>query len=142
MVKWSVELSEFSIKFHPRKAIKAQELTNFNVELTFTLPMGTSAETMEKVPPMVDPPYAIDAPAEAEPYWSLYTDGATVKDTDGVGIFITSPLKEDFQYYVRFGFQVTKNLAEYKALAIGFHLAKKVGAKNLKLFVDSQLVAR
>lgn len=49
MVKWSMELSEFSIEFHPRKAIKAQALANFIVEFTFTKPTYTEAENAEAV---------------------------------------------------------------------------------------------
>lgn len=37
---------------------------------------------------------------------------------------------------------MTNNVAEYEALAIGLDLARKVGIKNLKAFVESQLVAR
>lgn len=66
----------------------------------------------------------------------------SVKDTGGAGIFLTAPGQEDFQYCVKFGFPVTNNVAEYEALTIGLDLVRRVGVKNLKAFVDSQLVAR
>ena len=35
MVKWSIELSEFSLEYQPRKAIKAQALVDFVAECSF-----------------------------------------------------------------------------------------------------------
>ena len=34
LVQWTIELSQFDIKYHPRIAIKAQALANFIVEFT------------------------------------------------------------------------------------------------------------
>jgi len=36
MVAWSIELSDFGIKYEPRGTIKAQSFTNFIVELLAT----------------------------------------------------------------------------------------------------------
>ena len=35
LIKWAVELSQFNISYEPRKAIKAQALSNFIVECSF-----------------------------------------------------------------------------------------------------------
>ena len=36
MIKWSIELSEFSIDFQARKAIKAQALVDFIAKCSFS----------------------------------------------------------------------------------------------------------
>lgn len=50
MVKWSIELSEFSIKFFPRKAIKAQVLTDFIVEFTLSTHAEMPTDASEDTP--------------------------------------------------------------------------------------------
>lgn len=44
MVKWSMQISEFNIKFHPLKDIKAQERADFITEFTFSMPAGMPIE--------------------------------------------------------------------------------------------------
>ena len=34
LIQWAVELNEFDIRYHPRKAIKAQALIDFIIEFT------------------------------------------------------------------------------------------------------------
>ncbi|KAL0355701.1 UNVERIFIED_CONTAM: hypothetical protein Sradi_4017000 [Sesamum radiatum] len=67
MVKWAMELSEFSIEFRPRPAIKAQLLADFIVEL------------------------ANDEASISTPTWSLYVDGSSTSMESRVGIVIDSP---------------------------------------------------
>lgn len=52
------------------------------------------------------------------------------------------PEDEDFQYCVKFDFPTTNNVTEYEVLTIGLDLAIRVNTKCLRVFVDSQLVAR
>jgi hypothetical protein len=46
IVKWSVQLGEFDLEFHPRQAIKSQILTDFVSEWTETqqLPLAEKSE--------------------------------------------------------------------------------------------------
>jgi len=64
MVAWSVELSEFGIKYEPRGAIKAQSLANFIIQL----PTITQLEV-----------------------WTLHVDGSSNKKVSGVGIVLEEP---------------------------------------------------
>ncbi len=41
---------------------------------------------------------------------------------------------------IKFGFQVTNNIIEYKAPVAGLLLAKRIGVKNLKAYSDLELV--
>ena len=48
--------------------------------------------------------------------------------------------REILKYAVRLQFSATNNEAEYEALLTGLSLAKALGAKNLIVQVDSQLI--
>lgn len=54
MVKLNVELSEFSIEFYPRKAIKAQTLSSFIAEFTFSKQAGTPAKATKNATPKTE----------------------------------------------------------------------------------------
>ena len=49
---------------------------------------------------------------------------------------------EEFKYFIRFRFLVTNNMVEYEALLSGLKLAKKIQARKIVLFVDSQLITQ
>ena len=59
----------------------------------------------------------------------------------GIGILMVRPEKEEFKYSIRFRFPITNNVAEYEALLSGLRLAKKIQARKVLLFTDSQLIA-
>ena len=63
-----------------------------------------------------------------------------MKKVGGAGVVLISPEKETLKYTVRLQFAVTNNEAEYEALLTGLSLAKALGAKNLIVQVDSQLI--
>jgi ribonuclease HI len=45
------------------------------------------------------------------------------------------------KYAARLEFQATNNIAEYERLILGLNKAKALGAKNLVIKIDSQIVA-
>lgn len=51
-----------------------------------------------------------------------------------------TPEKDKLEYAIRFGFKATNNEAEYKSLIVGLRLARELGARNIQLRSDSQLV--
>ena len=57
-----------------------------------------------------------------------------------MGLIIAGPDGFVFEYALRFSFKATNNQAEYESLIIGLKLAAHLEAKNLKVFIDSQLV--
>jgi len=61
-IGWSVELSEFDIRYEPRGAIKSQCLTDFSAKLT---PLPTLLGV-----------------------WTLYVDGSSNKTTCGAGVVL------------------------------------------------------
>ena len=77
-----------------------------------------------------------DPPMET---WSVQTNGSVTKKV-GVGVVLISLEKETLKYVVRLQFPTTNNKAEYEALLTGLSLVKALGAKNLIVQADSQLI--
>ena len=95
LMKWSIELSEFDIRYKPKTAIKGQVLADFVMEFA-------SAERAKNTQIMTD-----------LPIWRLSVDGATNAQGSGVGLILTSSKGIDIEYALRFGFQASNNEAEY-----------------------------
>ena len=74
------------------------------------------------------------------PIWTLYVDGYSNSQGSGAGIILTTPDGIQLEYALRFGFQVSNNEAEYEALLVGLQLATSMGAKQIQVYSDSQLV--
>ena len=84
--KWSIELSEFNIRYKPRITIKVQVLANFIMEFTSTKPTETTQLASDL------------------PNWRLSVDGAANAQESGVGLFLTSPDGINVEYALKFGF--------------------------------------
>ncbi|KAJ8467305.1 hypothetical protein OPV22_029857 [Ensete ventricosum] len=118
MLKWSVELGEFDIEYEPRKAIKGQVLADFLSELT--------------------PPQVLQNPI---PGWTVHIDGSANSERGGVGLVLKDPSGHIYEHALRLGFRATNNEAEYEALLFGLKVTAELGAEDIKIFTDSQLVA-
>ncbi|XP_057721199.1 uncharacterized protein LOC130935456 [Arachis stenosperma] len=116
MMTWSIELSQYDIRYEPRQAIKAQAMADFLVEVT-----GDPTE-------------------EASTRWKLHVDGASNQTSGGAGIILESPVGVVYEQSIRFEFPVSNNQAEYEALIGGLTLAAEVGATRLEICSDSQVV--
>ena len=85
MLKWAIELSEYDIQYRPRTTIKAQALTDFITE-------AYEEEETEK-----------------KESWLLEVDGSSAANGAGVGILITSPEGNVFEYENKFAFPTSNN---------------------------------
>ncbi|GKE34408.1 reverse transcriptase domain-containing protein [Tanacetum coccineum] len=121
--KWSIMLGEHNITYRPRTSVKGQILADFLVEK----PEEASADMSEK-----------EAPQEP---WTLFTDGSSCIDGSGAGLILTSPDGAEFTYALRFQFTASNNEAEYEALLAGLRIAAQMGVRNVRVSVDSKLVA-
>ena len=72
--------------------------------------------------------------------WTVQTDGSATRKVGGARVVLISPEKETLKYVVRLQFATTNNEAEYKALLTGQSVAKALGAKNLIVQANSQLI--
>lgn len=67
-------------------------------------------------------------------------DGLFTNQASGTGLILITPNKMELEYAVRFGFKAMNNEAEYKALVIRLKLSRDLGAKQIIVNSDSQLV--
>ncbi|MCI12486.1 maturase K, partial [Trifolium medium] len=65
MLKWSLELSEFDIRYESRKALKAQVLADFVVEMTSPA-----------------------SPTDGVDKWTIFVDGTSNATGAGAGIIL------------------------------------------------------
>ena len=115
MIAWSVELSEFGLKYEPRGSVKGQHLADFAAELRGSI-------------------------SPSEHMWTLFVDGSSDKRNAGAGIVIEGPNGFMVEHSLQFKFKASNNQAEYEALIAGLRLAKDLGAAKLKCNTDSKLV--
>ncbi|GAU42817.1 hypothetical protein TSUD_288450 [Trifolium subterraneum] len=116
MLKWSLELAEFDISFESRKALKAQVRADFVAEMT-------TSTTSEKNK------------------WTIFVDGSSNSQGSGAGIILENGDGVLIEVSLRLSFPTTNNQAEYEAFLAGLRLAEDMGAEEIKIFTDSQLVA-
>ena len=121
LIQWSIELSELDIDYRPRTAIKAQALADFIAEFT-----SKDDEPTEDV--------------KHTSRWTMNIDGSSTKDSGGIGVVLKSPESDTIKQAVRLQYPTTTNEAEYEALLTGLKMAKTLGATELDMLSDSQLV--
>jgi hypothetical protein len=108
IVKWSVELGEFEIKFFPRQVIKSQIITDF-----------VSEWTEIQIPP----------PKERSEHWIMYFDETLNLEGAGAGVLHISPQGEKLKYVLQIHYKASNNGAKYKALIHGLRIAVSLGIK-------------
>ena len=124
LTKWTIELSEFDIRYKPRTAIKGQILVDFIMEFT----TATPPETTQLTPDL--------------PVWKLSVDGAANAQGSGTSLILTSPEGVHVEYALRFLFLASNNKAEYEVIIVGLNLAHSMEVEQLQVCNDSQLVVR
>lgn len=130
-MKWAIELGEHDIEYRPRGAIKGQALADFLVEMQEnSVDMGTDPNVKNRLP----------IPAPKAEYWSLFVDGSSNEDGSGAGLLLISPQGKESTYALRFDFPTTNNEAEYEAVLTGLELARKMKARHVHIYSDSQVV--
>lgn len=69
-----------------------------------------------------------------------HIDGPSASGIGGVGVVLLSLEKDVLKYGVQLQFLATNNEAKCEAILTGLKVTKALGAKNLKLNIDSKLV--
>ena len=124
LMKWTIELSEFDIRYKPKTVIKGQVLADFVMEFTSADPAKSTQMTTDL------------------PIWRLSVDGASNAQGSGAGLILTSSEGIDIEYALRFGFQASNNEAKYEAVVAGLSLAHSMEVDQLEVYSNSQLVVR
>ncbi|XP_019447232.1 PREDICTED: uncharacterized protein LOC109350451 [Lupinus angustifolius] len=114
MITWSIELSQFDIRFEPCTAIKSQVLSDFVAELA-----------------------ALEG--DPEQVWTIFVDGSSNPRGSGAGILLEDGQGVTIEHSLTFTFPTSNNQAEYEACIAGLQLAKEVGAHKVLICSDSQL---
>jgi len=113
-----MELSESDIQYQPFMAIKGQVIADFITEVTLAEEQG----------------------AEEIPQWSIHTDGSSNRQVGEAGVVLHSLERDKVECMICLDFPTTNNEAEYETLIVGVDLAKAVGAINMVIYCDSQIV--
>ncbi|XP_042973096.1 uncharacterized protein LOC122304898 [Carya illinoinensis] len=120
LIRWSIKLSEFDIKYEPRKVIKGQAMVDFVAKF--------SDFSLEKVIAPTGKPCV------------LFIDGSSYQTGGGMGIHLLSPDGQVRYYMVTLAFKVTNNETEYEALIVGLFVAAQIRATEVDAKSDSQVV--
>ncbi|CAL9001477.1 unnamed protein product, partial [Prunus brigantina] len=141
LVKWAIELGEFDIHYKPRLATKGQAVADFISEFTepqaLAVPQIITKPTFPSNLVHVANNGTLDL---TQPLWTLYVDGSSNAQGCGAGLVLISLDKVVLEYALHFKFHASNNVTEHDALLAGLRLAKEMGAKQIQIFSDSQLV--
>ena len=74
--------------------------------------------------------------------WNLYFEGSKNKEGVGTSCLLIDPHGNKTMIACRLEFESTDNVAEYEALVQGLRKALDLNIKCIKVFGDSQIVAR
>ena len=118
MALWAIELSEFDIQYCSRTAMKGQAVADFVVE--YTQLEGQGVDGLKQ--------------------WIIHTDGSSNRHSGGAGVVIQTLERDKVECMIRLDFLTTNNEAEYEALVARLDLAKIVGAGNVIVHCDSQVI--
>ena len=125
--KRSLALSEFTLVYFPHKLVKGQALANFLVDHS-SLEIKSEKDVELGI-------YEV----ERQP-WVLKFDGSSTENSVGAGIVIISLKGIKTTLSFNLAFKCTNNQAEYEALAIGLKILLELGAQEVHIIRDSQLV--
>ena len=123
IAKLGTRLGSFDIWYKPRSLVKGQVLADFVVEFTPRRESG------------------IVCNVEARP-WRVFVDGVSSVMGAGAGIVIVTPEGIRVQHSFKLGFKVSNNEVKYEALLARLRVALSLGATDLEVYSDSQLVVK
>ncbi|XP_066365089.1 uncharacterized protein [Miscanthus floridulus] len=117
--KWALELMGHDIRYIPHTAIKSQALMDFVTKWTEV---------------------QLPTPDVTHEYWTMYFDGSVMGPGSGARVVLISPDRSKLCYAIRLHFSASNNTTEYEALISGLRIAIELGAMQLYVHGDSELV--
>lgn len=121
----------FDLKFFSQNIIKAQALTEQLVDATSPLALPNNDSFPNDNVSMIE-----------RDTWELYFDSSKHRTGSEVEVIITPPMGEPILLSYHLNFLCTNNTIEYEVLIVGLCIALTLGAQNIKIFSDSQLVIK
>jgi ribonuclease HI len=123
IIKWGAELSEYTVDFERRSAIKSQVLVDFVVDWTS---------------PTHNPGEEILTP------WVMQCDGAWCHKGVGISAVVTSPTGIVIRYAAQLILtndkHSTNNTTEYEALLLALRMMKALGQQTFIIKTDSKVI--
>ena len=98
------------------------------------------AEFSPALLPALEQEVRLQSGTKEEGEWVLHVDGSSNVRGAGVGIIHTSPTGNTASRIVRCNFKATNSESDYEALITGLSLAHQLGAENIQVYSDSQLI--
>ncbi|KAM2913626.1 hypothetical protein COP2_044260 [Malus domestica] len=152
--KWILALSEFSFQYVPQRAVKGQAIADFLAEHQESRDEIINIPgTLEVINVWIPPGKGISGKEEWIQqeirrvaglwftHWKLYFDGSYTQKASGTRIVIINPQGIYHYYLFLLDYQGnTNNRAEYEALIIGLEILMELGAMEVEVFGDSELV--
>jgi hypothetical protein len=77
--------------------------------------------------------------------WKMFSDGALSYEGASAGVLFVAPENEfviPFSYRLQWDIDYTNNVCEYEALVLGLEAATKLNIKNLKVYIDAELIVK
>jgi hypothetical protein len=72
--------------------------------------------------------------------WIFFFDGASSRESVGVGVVFIPPTQETISLSFKFEFETKNNVGEYDALFLGLRAAKEMEIEGLAVFGDAELI--
>ncbi|XP_075655276.1 uncharacterized protein LOC142625523 [Castanea sativa] len=121
IAKLGTRLGSFDIRYRLRSLVKGQVLANFVAEFS-------TRKEMEVI-----------CHVDVHP-WKVFVDGASSAMGAGAGIVIITPEGIRLEHSLWLGFRASNNEAEYEVLIAGLRAIRDMGAQEVEIYSDSQLV--
>ena len=121
IAKWGAQLGSFDIRYKLRNSVKGQVLADFMAEFS----PKNEVEVICHI--------------NCRP-WKVFVDGASNAMGVGAEIVIITPEGITLEHSFRLGFRASNNEAEYEALLAGLRTVLGMGARDVEIYSDSQLV--
>jgi len=119
--KWALALTKYSLTYKSLKPVKGRIIADFIVDHFIV------KESLNFV--------------DVQP-WKLYFDGSNHKNATGVGILIISSKNIPTKLKFRLDKLFSNNEAEYEALIAELKILLELGAKDVEIRGDSELVIK
>jgi ribonuclease HI len=120
--KWAYALVEYDLAYEPLRSMMGQVVADFIVD--HAIDMGHTVDFVQLKP------------------WGLYFDGSICSKGQGAGCVVISPSDVYIDLSIRLEFSCTNNQVEYESLLHGLEYLRDLGARDVYLFGDSNLIVQ
>jgi hypothetical protein len=120
--QWAYALVEYDLAYKPLRSMKGQVVTDFIVNHAVDVDHSVGFVQLKS--------------------WELFFDGSVCSKGQGAGCVIVSPNGAYIDLSIRLEFACTNNQVEYEALLYGIEYLRDLGARDVDVFGDSNLIVQ